>query len=918
MKFGFYFSTFLLFFISPTVFGQEGKTVSGEFNSLPFEQFANRIEQQTGYHFLYKKEWTDSLSITLNVTNEKIEKVLDLAFTGSDIHYSIFENNIYVLKGRQLFTDLPVDYFNEGKSSTRESFSFDYSDYEKQERLKKQTEQKLIPIGTKTNNLQGTATLTGTVKDVKSGEAIIGASVFIESPMIGISTDQFGRYSLTLPKGRHEIKIKSIGMKHTQRQIMLYSNGKLDVEVEEDITPLKEVLVQSERDVRVTGMQMGAERLDIRTMKQMPLALGETDVMKVVLTLPGVQTVGEGTVGLNVRGGATNQNLLLFNDAIVYNPSHLFGFFSTFNPDVLKSVELYKSGITADYGGRLSSVLDVQSREGNLKKFSASGGISPITGRLTIEGPIIKERTSFIVGVRSTYSDWILKQLKDPQLRNSQASFYDVTANLSHKINDNNSLSLSGYISQDKFKLNSDTSYSYSDRNASIKWKHVFNPKFYSVVTGTVSKYSYSINSIQNPVNAFDMDFSIQQFNAKADFNYFINPKHNLTAGISTIQYHLAPGDFKPYGSESLIKPDLLQKEQGQESAVYLGDNYEVTPKLSLYFGLRYSFYQFLGPKDVYTYPEGAPRQETSIQDTVSYGSGKAIANYGGPEPRVSARYILSPSSSFKISYNRMRQYIQMLSNTTAITPTDTWKLSDQYVKPQTGDQVSIGYYKNVKGNTVEFSVETYYKLMHNTVDYKNGAVLLLNHHLETDVVNARGKAYGVEFLAKKSSGRLNGWISYTYSRSFLQTKGAFPSETVNRGEYYPSSYDKPHAVNFIGNYKLSRRVNFSLNLIYSTGRPITLPIAKYELEGTRRVFYSDRNQYRIPDYFRSDVSINIEGNHKIRKLAHSSWTFAVYNLTGRKNAYSVYFVAQNGVINGYKLSIFGQPIPTITYNFKF
>ncbi|HEY5825164.1 MAG TPA: TonB-dependent receptor [Cyclobacteriaceae bacterium] len=918
MKFGFYFSTFFLFLISFSAFGQEGKTVSGEFNSLSFEQFADRIEQQTDYHFLYKKEWTDSLSITLSVTNEKVEKVLDLAFTGSDLHYSIYENNVYVIKGKQLFTDLPVDYFNEGKASTREAFAFDYSDYEKQERLKKQTEQKLIPIGAKSNDLQGTATVTGTVKDVKSGEAIIGASVFIESPMIGISTDQFGRYSLTLPKGRHELKIKSIGMKNTQRQIMLYSNGKLDVEVEEDITPLKEVLVQSERDVRVTGMQMGAERLDIRTMKQMPLALGETDVMKVVLTLPGVQTVGEGTVGLNVRGGATNQNLLLFNDAIVYNPSHLFGFFSTFNPDVLKSVELYKSGITADYGGRLSSVLDVQSREGNLKKFSASGGISPITGRLTIEGPIIKERTSFIVGVRSTYSDWILKQLKDPGLKNSSASFYDITANLTHKINDNNSLSLSGYISNDKFKLNSDTSYSYSDRNASIKWKHVFSPKFYSVVTGTASKYSYSINSTQNPVNAFDMDFSIQQFNGKADFNYFLNPKHNLTAGISTIQYQLAPGDFKPSGSESLIKPDLLQREQGQESAVYLGDNYEITPKLSLYFGLRYSFYQFLGPKDVYTYPEGAPRQETNIQDTISYGSGKSIANYSGPEPRVSARYILSSSSSFKISYNRMRQYIQMLSNTTAITPTDTWKLSDQYVKPQSGDQVSIGYYKNMKGNAVEFSVETYYKLMHNTVDYKNGAVLLLNHHLETDVVNARGKAYGVEFLVKKSSGRLNGWISYTYSRSFLQTKGAFPSETINRGEYYPSSYDKPHAVNFIGNYKVSRRVNFSLNLIYSTGRPITLPIAKYELEGTRRVFYSDRNQYRIPDYFRSDISINIEGNHKIRKLAHSSWTFAIYNLTGRKNAYSVYFVAQNGVINGYKLSIFGQPIPTITYNFKF
>ena len=900
-------------------FAQERKTVTGNFSSTPFSEFVRNIEQQTSYHFYFTHTQTDSLLVTLNANDEALERVLDQAFAGTELHYSIYGTDVYIARDRQLMTTLPVDFFNESQTAKREEApTFDYSDYEKQEQLRKRVEEKVLPIGTKTNNLQGSATITGTVRDIKSGEAIIGASVYIESPMIGVSTDQLGRYSLTLSKGRHAIKIKSVGMRTTQRQVMLYANGKMDIELEEDITPLKEVLVQSERDVKVTSVEMGMEKLDIKVMKQMPLVLGEADVMKVVLTLPGVQTVGEGTVGLNVRGGATNQNLILFNDAVVYNPSHMFGFFSTFNPDVLKNVELYKSGVTADYGGRLSSVLDVSARDGNLKKFSVSGGLSPITGRLTVEGPLIKDRSSFIIGARSTYSDWLLKQVHNDRLQHSSASFYDLTANINHKINDNNSLTLSGYMSKDRFKLSADTTYGYSDRNASIKWKHVFNPNFYSTVTGTASQYSYRINSEHNEDNAFNMDFFIRQYAAKADFNYLFASKHALNAGVSVTRYLLAPGNMQPAGDSSKVRPDQLAHEQAVESAVYIGDNYEVTPKLSLYLGIRYSMYNYFGPRDVYQYTEGAPRTENNITDTVSYNSGKPIAKYHGPEPRFSARYIISPTSSVKFSYNRMRQYIQMLSNTTAITPTDIWKLSDPYVKAQMGDQYSLGYYKNLKGNTLELSVEAYYKYMNNTADYKNGAELLLNHHLETEVLNARGKAYGVEFLLKKPSGKLNGWISYTYSRSFLQAKTDFTSEAINRGEWYRSSYDKPHAVNLISNYKFSRRVNMSLNVVYSTGRPITLPIAKYDLDGVRRVFYSDRNQYRIPDYFRIDYSINIEGNHRIRKLAHSSWSFAVYNLTGRNNAYSVFFVAHEGLIRGYKLSVFAQPIPTITYNFKF
>ena len=916
----FAFTISIILFTTKLVVGQQRNLITGEFTNVALEDFIKSVESSTSLHFYYHPRTVDSLRVNVSAQNNTIQSILDQVLTGTDLHYAVDQQgNVFITESRGIMTDLPTDFFDVGAGPAKtDAVGFDYSAYEKREKQKKLAESKLYSIGVKTGNMQGNATVAGHVRDATSGEPVIGAAVFIEKPLIGVATDQFGYYAITVPKGRHELILKSVGMKTTQRQIMVYGEGKLEIELEEDVTPLKEVVVQSERDVRVSGLQMGMEKLDIKTMKNMPLALGETDIMKVVLTLPGVQTVGEGTVGLNVRGGATNQNLILFNDAVVYNPSHLFGFFSTFNPDVLKNVELYKSGITADYGGRLSSVMDVSSREGNLKKFSGSGGISPVTGRLTIEGPLIKEKTSFLVGGRSTYSNWIMRQLDDEALQNSTASFYDINANINHKFSDKDNLYVSGYFSKDRFRLDGDTTYSYSDRNASIKWKHIFNNKFYGILTGGFSKYSYDIKSDANPVNAFAMKFSVQQVNAKADFNYFLNSKHTITGGLISTYYTLSPGNLQPRGDESLVTPDVLQDEQGLESAVYIGDNFEVGPKLSLYGGIRYSFYQYLGPKDVYVYTPGVPKEESTIQDTTQYPSGKSIASYNGAEPRFSVRYSITNNASIKFSYNRMRQYIQMLSNTTAITPTDIWKLSDSHIKPQVGDQISLGFYKAFRKNSVDISVEGYYKTMENSVDFKNGAVLLLNPHIETDVVNAKGKAYGAEFMIKKATGKLNGWISYTYSRTFLQAKSNNPTETVNSGKWYPSSYDKPHAVNFIGNYKFSRRFNFSFNMTYSTGRPITLPLAKYELGGSARLYYSERNQYRIPDYFRIDVSINVEGNHKIKKLAHSSWTFAIYNLTGRENAYSVFFKSENGQINGYKLSIFAQPIPTVTYNFKF
>ncbi|MBO0947798.1 TonB-dependent receptor [Fibrella forsythiae] len=894
-------------------------TISGSFNALSFKQFAEAIEARTDYRFYFNPTDVDSLQVQLQVTDQPLISLLTRVFEGTPLRFAIdARNRVFITPNQPVRTNLPVGFFDRGPATAADdSAAVDYSATREKTRISLET--KLFEIGARgANSRTGNATLAGRIRSTTTGEPAIGVYVLIEKPRIGVTTDQYGTYSITLPRGRHELKIRSIGMTDTKRQIMLYGDGKLDIDMDEEVVPLREVIVGAKKDLNVAGLQMGAERLDIRTIKQVPTVLGEADLIRVVLTLPGVKSVGEGTIGFNVRGGSAGQNLILFNDAVIYNPSHLFGFFSAFNPDVIKSVELYKSAIPARFGGRLSSVLDVTTRDGNKKKLVGSGGIGPLTGRLTLEGPLFSEKTSFLIGVRSTYSDWLLRQLANAAYQNSKASFYDLNLHLTHEANDKNTFYLTAYTSRDQFKLNSDSLYTYENQVASLKWKHIFSSKLYSVLTGTYSRYQYAVSSEKNPTNAFKFGFDIQQTAAKVDFNYYPNAQHTIDFGVGSTLYKLQPGNLQPSGAASLIAPDVVPGEQGLETALYIGDRFDVTPRLSLNVGLRYSLFQNLGPSQVYGYAPGLAKTTNTIQDTVSYGAGSVVKTYQGPEYRVGLRYAITDDLSVKASYNRMRQYLNMLSNTVAVSPLDIYKLSDSYIQPQIGDQFSLGLYKNLRANTIEVSLEGYYRTLTNQLDYKSGATLLLNHHLETDIVNAEGVAYGVELMVKKLTGKLNGWVSYTYARSLLRTTGTFASDVVNNNAYYPSSYDKPHDITLIGNYKVNRRFSISFNVTYSTGRPITLPLAKYVLAGAERVFYSERNQYRIPDYFRTDLSLNIEGNHKVKKLAHSSWTVGLYNLTGRRNPYSVYFNSANGGIRGYQLSIFGQPIPTLTYNFRF
>ncbi len=910
-----------MFFIQFAMAQQNGgKLISVNFQQAKITQVVADLESKTSYHFYYDVTQFDSLQVTLQAENKPVDAILDLVFTNTDFHYAIDDNKVFLTKGRQIKTELAAGFSTSApvNSSNQTTTVADYTDDRDKKVPDATTENKLYEIGIKTNTITpGKSVLSGYIKDIKSGEAVVGASIYLPSTKQGVATDQFGYYTITLPRGRQILTIRGIGMRDTRRQIILYSDGKLNIELQEQVNSLKEVKISADKVANVRSVELGVSRLSIANIKQIPAAFGEADVLKVVLTLPGVTSVGEATTGFNVRGGAADENLILLDGATIYNPAHFFGFFAAFNPDIVKEIELYKSSIPEKFGGRLSSVLEITNREGNKKKFTGSAGIGLLTSRFNIEGPIVKDKTSFIFGARTTYSDWLLHLLPEAY-KHSSASFNDFNLGISHQINEKNNLYLSAYLSNDKFKLNSDTAYAYSNKSIILKWKHNFNNKLYSVVSAGVDRYQYSIESSANPINAFNLGFKINQSNFKTDFTYYLSNKHTIDFGISSILYKVNPGTFEPNGSQSLVLPQVVAAEQALESAIYLGDKYDITPKLSVSAGVRYNIYNYLGPQTIDNYAPNLPKEPVNVLDSTTYKSGQVIHTYMAPDIRISARYLINDNLSLKGGYNTIHQYIHLLSNSTSISPTDVYKLSDPNIKPEHGDQVSLGLFRNAKENTIEMSVEVYYKRLRDYLDYKSGAVLLLNQHIEQDVINTQGKAYGAEFLVKKTTGKLNGYISYTYSRTFLKQDDPNAGELINNGAYYPANYDKPHSFNFTGNYKFSHRYSVSLDVAYSTGRPITLPIAKYDYAGSERVFYSDRNLYRIPDYFRSDFSINIEGNHRVHQRTHNSWTVGVYNLTGRQNAYSTFFTEQSGVISGYKLSIFAAPIPFINYNIRF
>lgn len=909
------FCFILIFFV---VYSQENKETEIIVSNITLDSLRRMINVNTDYELFYRLDNpADTFRLSFSFNEKTLEHSLHNALKGTSYTLSVIDNYLLILKSIGVLNTLPDGYFlDKSRDLSRNDYvgAVTYSDNTAR------FENKIYSIGDPNHpKASGRSVLTGYITNLDTGEPIPGASVFISTPNVSTTTDAFGFYRILLPPGQHVLEIRGYGLEDAKLSLNVFGDGELNILAKDKVYPLKGIVLTAESTQKMRSTQIGLERVRIDRIKHVPAAFGEADVMKIVLTLPGVKSVGESSGGFNVRGGATDQNLILFNEGTLYNPTHLFGLFSAFNPDVVSDIELYKSTIPAKYGGRISSVLEINSRNGNSNKITGSAGIGLLTGKVHVEGPIVKDKTNFIFGARTTYSNWILKLLPEESgYNNGTASFHDFSLGLNHKIDSRNTLYLYGYYSGDGFKFNPDTTYNYSNMNWSVKWRNIMNDRHNLVVSAGYDQYDYNTVEKGNPVNAYDMKFDIRQMFLKANFNWLKSEKHSFNYGINSVFYNLQPGTLAPASDESLVIARSLEKERAAELSLYISDSWNIADRLSLDLGLRYTFYSAFGPKNWYKYGDDI-KDESSITDTVFTSSGSLVKPYHYPEFRVSARYSLTDNLSLKAGFNSMKQYIHMLSNTSSVSPTDIWKLSDANIEPQNGWQLAGGLYSNVFGSRVELSVEGYYKKMNNYLDYKSGAILNMNENIERDVLTTTGRAYGIEILAKKPLGKLNGWLSYTYSKTQLRENGDKESFSINGGDWYNAAYDKPHDIKLIGNYKFTQRFSFSFNMDYSTGRPVTIPIAKYYYGDGYRLYYSERNAYRIPDYFRMDFSINIEPSHNLTLLTYSTITIGIYNVTGRKNAFSVYYDTTSGrKIQGYKLSIFGAPIPYITYNIKF
>ncbi|HTH83113.1 MAG TPA: TonB-dependent receptor [Mucilaginibacter sp.] len=750
-------------------------------------------------------------------------------------------------------------------------------------------------------------TISGTVKDATTGETLIGATVKLqEIQENGAATNAYGFFSLTAPEGDYNLAISYIGYETVTQPIKLNKNAQVNILLLAG-NSLKEVSItgNKRKNENVESPQMGLTKLDLSQVNNVPVIFGEKDVLKTIQLLPGVKSTGDGNTGFYVRGGGADQNLILLDEAVVYNASHLFGFFSTFNSDAIKDVNLYKGGMPAQYGGRLSSVLDIKMLDGNDKDYTVQGGIGLIASRLKIEGPIVKDKGSFMVSARRTYADLFLKLSPDSTTRGASLYFYDINAKANYHIDDKNTIYLSGYFGKDVLGLKDNFGTNWGNQTATLRLNHIFNNKLFLNTSLIYSDYNFIVQSFTTN-NNFKVTSKIRDFNLKEDFQYFINNNNTLSFGINATQHTISPGDIQSNDNSS-VNPKTIQSRHGFEASAYISDEWHATDKLNLLYGLRLTTFSLLGPGTINTYDAN----DALVSSTI-YGSGKVVKSYFNPEPRFSASYKVNDLSSVKASYNRNTQNIHLLSNSTASSPTDLYVMSSNNIKPGISDQVAIGYFKNSANNMFEFSSEIYYKWMQNQIDYKNGAQLIANQDVESQLVYGRGRAYGLELFLKKKYGKFNGWIGYTLSK----TENLF--DAINNGNYFAATHDRIHDVSVVGIYKLTERWTLSGTFVYGTGNAVTYPHGKYMVGGLTSFYYPDRNSDRLPPYSRLDLGATLEG--KQHKHFHSSWTFGVYNAYDRKNPYSVTFrddPDDKTRTQAVKTSLFGV-IPSVTYNFNF
>lgn len=765
------------------------------------------------------------------------------------------------------------------------------------------------PILAKSGSTELKYTISGNITDALNGEQLIGATVFVKETSAGTTSNVYGFYSLSLPPGKYTLQYSYIGYKTEERTLELQKNLTLNTGLSAKAEQLNAVEIMGERKGEsVRKPEMSVVKMDVKTISRIPALMGEVDIIRALQLLPGVKMTSEGSTGFSVRGGAQDQNLILLDEAPVYNASHLLGFFSIFNNDALKDVKIYKGDIPAANGGRLSSLLDIRMKDGNNKSFSGKGGIGTISSRLTLEGPLVNENTSFILAGRRTYVDMFLPLSSDKNVRDNTLYFYDFNAKIAHRINDNNRLFISGYMGRDVFE-NKFAYMDFGNQTLTTRWNHLFSSKLFSNFTFIYSKYDYALGSPEEQENAFIWKSKMRDLNFKADFNLFANPNNTVKFGIQSTYHTFNPGAVKSTGADATFNELIMPLQYSLESALYVSNEQKIGELLSLKYGLRLSMFNNIGEATNFIYNN----LYQPIDSTV-HGTGEFYHTYLNLEPRLAANYQLNEASSIKASYSRTAQYIQLAQNSTAGTPLDIWFACSPNVKPQIADQIAVGYAHNLRHNTLEASVEAYYKNMQNAIDFKDQADLLFNEFLEGEIRRGKAWAYGIEFLLRKTEGKLTGWIGYTYSVARRQVDG------INEGNAYRAPYDKPNDISIVLNYEISKRHMLSANWVYSTGNPVTFPTGRAQIGNNIIPIYSDRNAYRMPDYHRLDVSYVLKPKEKPSRKWDWELNFSIYNAYGRKNAWTINFVQdeQNPELTYAEKTYLFSVIPAVTFNFEF
>lgn len=912
-------SLFIILLLLGKPSGDEIKQyLSCHVSDIPFSEFSNEIYHQTGIKVFYDDALVRLLKVTLNADSISVESALKTVLAGTGIEVSPWQNSFILLKGEKLLSSLPEyeQITDNHDSITQQTKSLTETEIKYITARKVNTAQTFRVGKAGLNGSHTNVIISGRIINQETGTPLSDATIFIEETGKGAIADKGGYFSLVHNPGKYNAKIESLGNEKKKIFLEILSDGELNIELKKEDILIEEVMVYGDRQANLRSKEPGLERIAAKTIREIPMMIGERDILKVSSLLPGIVSVGEGSAGLNVRGGSSDQNAFYIAKVPIYNTSHLFGFFPAFNSDIIKDFSIYKGYVPAQYGGRLSSVFNIVTREANQKHFTAHGGVNPVTGFITLEGPILKDSLTVLLSARTCYSDWILSRVKDPTIRNSRAGFNDFSGIINYNLK-KSQLTLFTYNSNDRFRLSDINEYKYSNLGGSLNLHTIFSPSLNGDFTLIGSQYSFETTENQEVSTAYHHNYKIEHYEFQSEFNHVINDKTTFNYGANAILYRLDRGSVLPYGINSLKTPLELGEEQGIESAVFFTDKYNILPRLTLALGFRQSFFVPIGPKSVYTYDSNSPREEKYILDTINFASNKPIKWFFSPEIRASINFQTDRDGSIKLAFNQMQQNLFMLSNTMSVGPNTQWKLADYHLKPSKSMQVSLGVFRSIPKEGLETSVEVYAKQTRNLPEFKDGANFLGSPAVETTILQGDQKSYGIEFFVKRSGRKLTGWLSYTYSRSIVQVKNKNSLGDINDGKEYPSNYDIPHILNALINYRFNRRISLSTVTTYQTGRPVTYPISIYYVNGRQYIDYSTRNKYTIPDYFRIDASITIEGNLKKNKKLHSSFMFSVYNLTGRKNPYSVYYKSIGPQVYSYKYSVIGIPLFTVTWLFK-